>query len=158
MLMFRIETCISLINRSVVIPAGAGPYGTRSMIRVTRVRHTEDIPQQEDEMRRYVTENHLFNFSHTECSMSSHPVPTQDEQLMRSLEASGERVIRGYTFGFDSVERLKNWFSEEALKRLHIAGYYVSIYEVENAHVGSTQSIFMKEDAKLVNFISCLEV
>lgn len=158
MLMYRIETCISLINKDIIVKAGLGPYGTRSAMKVMRVTHSEEIPQQAEELRSYVRNNKLFNFSHEECNMNTHPSPTCDQKLMDSLLANNERVIRGYTFGFESVEQLKNWFSKNARTRLHLQGYYVSIYEVEQAHVGETQCIFMKEDAKLVNFLSCLEV
>lgn len=158
MKLYRIETCVSLVNDSVKIPAGYGPYGTRSSLRVMRVRlDCEDQDVQEIELRDYVKSNNLFNFHHLECTPDKHPSPYNDYELMQSLQMKND-VIREHEFAFDSIEKLKNWFNEAARNRLHNSGYYVSIYEVESAHVGTTQCVFKKSEATLVDFISCVEV
>lgn len=151
MLIYRVETCISLVGENNY-NAGEGPYGGRTSIMA------QLHPMKEQELIKYLRSTNYFKFHHNECDPESHPAPTSDPELMDSLTKSESRSsIRDYIFGFKSLEQLKKWFDEEALKRLHSANYYVSIYETEEYHVGSTQCIFKRESAKLVNFISCIE-
>lgn len=169
MLIYRVETCISLIGKDRVVSAGLGPYGTRDVIRHELGRreytkeqtliYTKEQTLEKHEIESWIRNNMLFCFSHEECSMKTHPAPTSDMKLMQSFEDKEERpVIRGYTFGFKDLNQLKSWFNENSRIRLHLGGYYVSIYEVAEVHVGDTQCVFRKENAELVSFISCLEV
>ena len=161
MLIYRVETCISLFGTERKVQAGIGPYGTRDMMRheLGRREYTNEQILEKHAIESWVRNRGLFLFSHEECKMDTHPAPTSDMKLMKSFEDKGERpVIRGYNFGFESTEQLKKWFNQNSRNNLHLQGYYVAIYEVAEAHVGDTQCVFMKEDAELVSFISCLEV
>lgn len=160
MLIFRVETCISLFGPDKRVPAGIGPYGTRDMMRQQLNRgYALYTLEEKEKIESYVRNRGLFLFSHKECKMDTHPAPTNDTMLMSSFESKGERpVIRGYHFGFNSTEQLKTWFNESSRISLHLQGYYVAIYEVKEFHEGETQCIFMKETAELVGFKSCLEV
>lgn len=161
MLIYRIETCVSLFGTDIKVPAGLGPYGTRDAMRSELRRGTYEMyfTGERAEIEAYVRNHMMFLFFHKECNMQTHPAPTNDETLMKSFRDKGERpVIRGYNFGFKDVHQLKNWFNRDSRISLHFEGYYVAIYETEEAHVGDTQCVFMKDKAELVGFISCLEV
>lgn len=163
MLLYRIETCVSVFTDGFKQIESLGPYGTRSTLNCcVRMESNYSIPAKIEaavgKVRSYLYERQLFGFEHEFCNPNQHPAPYLDETMMENLSKAGKSGYRGLNFAFSSIEQLSDWFDDYARKQLHINGYYIAVYDAPEAYPGDKQCVFNKETAELVSFVSCLEV
>ena len=80
------------------------------------------------------------------CAGNGHPVPKLD-----GLES----FPRSYSFGFETHEQLRKWFSRSELARLGRNDYVISVYSVSSRMIrkGSKQIVFNKKKAKFIKEI-----
>lgn len=78
-------------------------------------------------------------------STDKHPVPSQD-----GLPSLWD--MKHYFCGFASMEQLQEWFCPEDRKKLDVAKYQCSVYDVPIKHMkkGGKQVIFDKSKATLL--------
>ena len=79
-----------------------------------------------------------------------HPTPTDDIPNLKWVQ------IRDYHFGFESLDKLFEWFDcEETHNLFKVKGFQVSIYKVDsdNVKVGSKQVAFKRNLAELVDYL-----
>lgn len=85
------------------------------------------------------------------CADNGHPVPRLDG--LESFPPS-------YSFGFESHEQLREWFSLSERARLARLGYVISVYSVSSRMIrkGGKQIVFNKKRAKLIKFINEMDL
>lgn len=169
MLIYRVESCVSLFDSSlnIKLQAGIGPYTMnwlsgelldkiRAMIGKLDLNVSDAWKlkaEKTEEFSNYLLSNDLKGFYHFDSNREQHPSPRSDAKLMKSLLESNQRFDTSLQFGFKSIEQLKNWFNENNRKTLRTHGFYVAIYETNRYYIGDKQCIFVKKDSTLVDFI-----
>ena len=76
-----------------------------------------------------------------------HPLPQDDSLLMHNI---GDRRIRGYHFGFSSIEQLRHWlYNDKWIRDVSKHGIFLSVYEAAEVYIGNSQMCFNRSTAYL---------
>lgn len=78
-------------------------------------------------------------------SCDNKPMPYNDG--INNFESGSNQSVR---FGFESLTKLKDWFSDDELKSLKRHGFVVNVYSVPRNHVqvGGRQVLFRKRQSR----------
>lgn len=101
-------------------------------------------------------------------SSERHPAPHNDSLLVeniafhRSREADYEGwstcgwiEVNEYRFGFSSTDQLRSWvYDDKWLWQMQQNGFRLAVYEVEDAIVGHTQAIFIRNSSMQVSYFN----
>ena len=92
---------------------------------------------------------HSVSWVYTDHMDLDHPQPCDDD-----IDCSA--MTYSHVCGFDSLDKLKTWFTHEELTGLSTLGYSLSTYEVDSGHclIGKRQVVFYYPLAKLVETVS----
>lgn len=119
----------------------------------------------------YRIENEIGNGPYVNCPFSwivtnhsdkNHPPLTKDnfhlyfhdykEEYWTNMESS---PLKNYIFGFDSLEKLNQWFCEKEIENLKKLNYNIQKYEIDYEFVlegeSKKQVMFLKEKAIKIN-------
>lgn len=105
----------------------------------------------------YMGNDHSFSYEMIDSMR--HPTPNKDASLSKFWNALSFERSQAYSFGYGSLEQLKNWIYQDSWrKEIDESGFRVYVYDSKHFEIGDTQAVFIKQTATLQYSLSILEI
>ncbi len=93
----------------------------------------------------YSLGEHLYEFWQDKPHVKQYGCPTPKEDGLLQIVNKLKQKKVNFSFGFNSLEQIKRWFTPRELKVLRNHGFSLKAYKVKKAFVTSHQVLFIKD-------------